>query len=106
MLGKKSLSGIERCQRTLLCPLNWEMSTGVGMKSGDQARLIEMLDRPCNFLCRACGHFRDQGCFLFFFSKAHLYSDRNNSFLILFIYLFIYFIFGCVGSSFLCEGFL
>ena len=24
----------------------------------------------------------------------------------LFIYLFIYFIFGCVGSSFLCEGFL
>ena len=23
-----------------------------------------------------------------------------------FIYLFIYFIFGCVGSSFLCEGFL
>ena len=27
-------------------------------------------------------------------------------FKLLFIYLFIYFIFGCVGSSFLCEGFL
>ena len=27
-------------------------------------------------------------------------------FLIVIFYLFIYFIFGCVGSSFLCEGFL
>ena len=27
-------------------------------------------------------------------------------FINLFIYLFIFFIFGCVGSSFLCEGFL
>ena len=31
------------------------------------------------------------------------YIENHKTF---FIYLFIYFIFGCVGSSFLCEGFL
>ena len=30
----------------------------------------------------------------------------TSSFFLNFIYLFIYLIYGCVGSSFLCEGFL
>ena len=35
-------------------------------------------------------------------------SVSTHGFIYLFIYLFIFnlFIFGCVGSSFLCEGFL
>ena len=42
-------------------------------------------------------HFNPSVGFFFFFLR--------NSFI--FYYLFIYlFIFGCVGSSFLCEGFL
>ena len=40
-----------------------------------------------------------------------LKNDLNGNFFFirtedLFIYLFLLFIFGCVGSSFLCEGFL
>ena len=51
------------------------------------------------------------GCFQTFFSLTLLINLHSLSFLFycivsafLFIYLFI--IFGCVGSSFLCEGFL
>ena len=40
---------------------------------------------------------------LFFFLIRYVRYILNFFFLILFIYLFIY---GCVGSSFLCEGFL
>ena len=36
---------------------------------------------------------------------CHFLMSLFFFFLILFIYLF-YFIYGCVGSSFLCEGFL
>ena len=53
-------------------------------------------------------------CYIFVqcFYKGHSFHKRcgYNSFFFLKkgnIYLFIYlFIFGCVGSSFLCEGFL
>ena len=40
--------------------------------------------------------------------KIFLVAVRVKTFFLNFIYLFIYFIFiyGCVGSSFLCEGFL
>ena len=48
--------------------------------------------------------------FLIFFLKASFHSFFFKIFFVeetYFIYLFIYlFIFGCVGSSFLCEGFL
>ena len=43
------------------------------------------------------GQLDYEGFFFFFFFK------RNSFIFILFIYLFI---FGCVGSSFLCKGFL
>ena len=41
-------------------------------------------------------------------SDFHLFWSLQNSLFFLKIYLFIYFLFiyGCVGSSFLCEGFL
>ena len=51
---------------------------------------------------------RKIGSFFFFFNNL-VFSKPFRFFLIYFlvIHLFIYlFIFGCVGASFLCEGFL
>ena len=41
----------------------------------------------------------------FFFKYRRIFFLKRNSFIFI-IYLFIYLFFGCVGSSFLCKGFL
>ena len=53
-------------------------------------------------------HFsKNQFLNVFISSNTFLFSDSLIFFLNFgFIYLFFYFIYGCVGSSFLCEGFL
>ena len=54
----------------------------------------------------------DAQCTLEGREEAQMSREKNSVWIFLFflnfgfIYLFIYFIYGCAGSSFLCEGFL
>ena len=47
---------------------------------------------------------------VFFLKNGHFWRDSLSFFLILFYFILFYFIYlftyGCIGSSFLCEGFL
>ena len=66
-------------------------TTSVGMIQTPKKKSSSVVESLENILFFSV-HLIGKSGFLFFLNK--------------FIYLFIFFIFGCVGSSFLCEGFL
>ena len=78
---------LEMKQRTAICAM---LSRSVHLTSS----------RRVSCFLREIKHFPEKPCEFFFFFLIH---KALFFFCKLWVYLFIY---GCVGSSFLCEGFL
>ena len=85
--------GLSRCRARAL---GAEASVVVARRSQSAGSAVVAHQPSCS---AACGILPDQG------SNPHPLHWQEDSYLLTYLLIYL-FIFGCVGSSFLCEGFL